>query len=161
MPRKKSTSLTDAELRLMEVVWERGRVTVADVVDNLPKDVSLAYSTVLTTLRILETKGYIKHEKDGRAFIYRAVVKREQARANALTHLLRRFFDDSPELLMLNLLDAKKISVEELSKLRKKIEGKEPLMHLGSRTFAEGYQVSTDKDVFHTGKQSLRIEKTP
>jgi predicted transcriptional regulator len=124
LARNKSTNLTDAELRTMEVVWKHERVTVSDVVDQLSKSVTLAYSTVLTTLRILETKGYIKHEKEGRAFIYRAIVKREQARSSALTHLLRRFFDGSPELLMLNLLDAKKIDIEEISKLRKKIEAK-------------------------------------
>jgi predicted transcriptional regulator len=124
MPRKKSPHLTDAELRLMEVVWERGAVTVSDVVENLPGDVNLAYSTVLTTLRILETKGYIKHSKEGRAFIYRAVMEREQARANALTHLLQRFFEDSPELLMLNLIDAKKISPKEIAALRERIEEK-------------------------------------
>jgi predicted transcriptional regulator len=124
LARNKSTNLTDAELRTMEVVWKHERVTVSDVVDKLSKNVTLAYSTVLTTLRILETKGYIKHEKEGRAFIYRAIVKREQARSSALTHLLRRFFDGSPELLMLNLLDAKKINIEEISKLRKKIEAK-------------------------------------
>jgi predicted transcriptional regulator len=124
LARNKSTNLTDAELRTMEVVWKHERVTVSDVVDKLSKSVTLAYSTVLTTLRILETKGYIKHDKEGRAFIYRAIVKREQARSSALTHLLRRFFDGSPELLMLNLLDAKKVSIEEISKLRKKIEAK-------------------------------------
>ncbi len=124
MGRKKSLQLTDAELRLMEVIWELGRVTVSDVVENLPRDVKLAYSTVLTTLRILETKGYIAHEKNARAFVYRAVVAREQARASALTHLLGRFFDGSPELLMLNLIDAKKISAKELARLRKRIEEK-------------------------------------
>jgi predicted transcriptional regulator len=108
----------------MEVVWERGEVTVSDVVENLPKNVNLAYSTVLTTLRILESKGYIKHKKEGRAFIYSAVVVREQAQESALSHLLRRFFDNSPESLMLNLIDAKKISAKELAKLRKRIEEK-------------------------------------
>lgn len=124
MARNKSAHLTDSELRLMEVVWERGEVTVSDVVENLPKNVNLAYSTVLTTLRILESKGYIKHKKEGRAFIYSAVVVREQAQESALSHLLRRFFDNSPESLMLNLIDAKKISAKELAKLRKRIEEK-------------------------------------
>jgi len=120
--RKKSNNLTDAELRLMEVVWEKGKATVAEVVEALPDSVPLAYSTVLTTLRILENKGYLRHTKDGRSFTYRPVVKREQARENALTHLLRRFFEDSPELLMLSLVERRKIGVEELSRLRKRIE---------------------------------------
>jgi len=75
----------------------------------------------LTTLRILETKGYVKHKKEGRAFIYRPVVKREKAQDKALTHLLRRFFADSPELLVLNLLQTK-MSSDELKRLRKRIE---------------------------------------
>ena len=124
MARKKSTHLTDAELRLMEVVWERGAATVSEVVESLPEDVNLAYSTVLTTLRILESKGYLQHKKEGRAFIYRAAVEREQVRESALTHLMRRFFDDSPELLILNLIDGKKISAGELARLRKRIEEK-------------------------------------
>jgi predicted transcriptional regulator len=122
MARRKSTGLTDAELRLMEVLWRTGPATVNDVAEALPKDPGLAYSTVLTTLRILETKGYLKHSKDGRAFLYEAVVAREQACENAVTHLLRRFFENSPERLVLNLIDAKKISAKELKRLRKRIE---------------------------------------
>ena|SRR5437667_8134532 len=122
MARKKSSNLTDAELRLMEVLWEQGPATVSAVVDKLPKRVPLAYSTVLTTLRILENKGYLRHSKDGRAFVYQPIVGREQARENAITHLLRRFFKNSPELLMLNLIQGKKIDAKELNRLRKRIE---------------------------------------
>jgi predicted transcriptional regulator len=122
MARKKSSSLTDAELRLMEVLWEKGSATVSEVVEGLPKNVPLAYSTVLTTLRILENKGYLRHKKDGRAFVYRPVVGREQACENAITHLLRRFFENSPELLMLNLMEGKKIDARELARLRNRIE---------------------------------------
>lgn len=122
MARKKSPHLTDAELRLMDVLWDAGKATVSDVADALPKNPPLAYSTVLTTLRILENKGFVRHTKDGRAFVYHPVVGREQARESAVTHLVRRFFEDSPELLMLNLLDSKKIDAAELRRLRKKIE---------------------------------------
>jgi predicted transcriptional regulator len=68
--RRKSSNLTDAELRLMEVVWEKGKATVGEVVGGLPTNVPLAYSTVLTTLRILENKGCVRHTKDGRSFVY-------------------------------------------------------------------------------------------
>ena len=122
MARKKSPHLTDAELRLMDVLWEKGEATVSDVADALPNNPALAYSTVLTTLRILENKGFVRHTKDGRAFVYHAVVGREQARESAVTHLVRRFFENSPELLMLNLLDKKKVDAAELRRLRKKIE---------------------------------------
>jgi len=122
MPRGKSPHLTDAELRLMEVVWNKGQATVAEVVEGLTGHPSLAYSTVLTTLRILENKGFLIHTKEARAFIYKPAIQRDAAREGALRHLLRRFYDDSPELLLLNLLDDKKISAKELARIRKRIE---------------------------------------
>lgn len=120
MPRPKSLSLTEAELRLMEVIWEKGRATVAEVAEALPKELDLAYNTVLTTLRILEDKGYLKHvkAKEGRAFIYRAVVTREQASRSAVRHLLRRFFGNSAEALVLNLLEDEKLGEDELTRVR-------------------------------------------
>jgi BlaI family transcriptional regulator, penicillinase repressor len=121
MARKKSPNLTDAELRLMEVLWTLGRATVSEVAKSLPKNVPLAYSTVLTTLRILENKGYLSHVKEGRAYVYTPVVGRHQARENAITHLVRRFFEGSPELLVLNLIDSTKIDKDELRRLRERI----------------------------------------
>jgi len=120
--RKKSPYLTDAELRLMDVLWEKREATVSDVADALPNHPALAYSTVLTTLRILENKGFVRHTKDGRAFVYHPIVDRAQARESAVTHLVRRFFQNSPELLMLNLLDKKKVDAAEMRRLRRKIE---------------------------------------
>jgi predicted transcriptional regulator len=122
MARKRSPHLTDAELRLMEVLWEKGPSTVAEVVERVVSPAPLAYSTVLTTLRILENKGFVKHTKEGRAFVYKPVVGREKAQAKALTQLLRRFFGNSPELLMLNLVENKKVTAEELERLRKRLE---------------------------------------
>ena len=122
MARKKTPHLTDAELRLMEVLWDKESATVADVVEGVSDGAPLAYSTVLTTLRILETKGHVRHTKDARAFIYHPVLGREQARQSALTHLVRRFFEGSPELLVLNLIESGKIAPSELKRLRKRIE---------------------------------------
>jgi predicted transcriptional regulator len=119
--RKKSAGLTDGELRLMDVLWEIGSGTVSDVVEALPKSVPLHYSTVLTTLRILETKGYLKHVKEGRAFIYKPVVGKDQAREGAVNHLLRRFFEGSPELLVLSLVEGKKIDAREFGRIQKRI----------------------------------------
>lgn len=120
MPRPKSTNLTEAELRLMDVIWVKGRATVAEVAEALPRDLGLAYNTVLTTLRILEDKGYLKHSKpkEGRAFVYRAVVSREQASRSAVKHLLRRFFGNSAEALVLNLLEDEDLSERELKRVR-------------------------------------------
>ena len=122
MPRRRSPTLTDAELRLMEILWEKGTATVNDVVDALPKTRALAYSTVLTTLRILEQKGYVGHEKQGRAFVYHPVVNRNQASRNAVNYIVSRFFDNSPELLVLNVLENEKIDPVELERLKKLVE---------------------------------------
>lgn len=120
MPRKKSLDLTEAELRLMQIVWEKGTATVGEVAAALPGELGLAYNTVLTTLRILEQKGYVRHTRarEGRAFVYRAVVDRKQASRNAVRHVVRRFFADSPELLVLNLLDDGDLSEQELRNIR-------------------------------------------
>jgi predicted transcriptional regulator len=125
VPGKKSSVLTDAELRLMDVVWAKGAATVSDVVDALPKEAPLHYSTVLTFLRILENKGYLTHIQNGRAFIYSPKVKRAEACANAVDHLLKRFFDGSPALLMLKLMEDRKIDPKELKRLRKRIAEEE------------------------------------
>jgi len=118
--RKKSTNLTDAELRLMDVIWEKGSATVGEVADALPKSLGLAYNTVLTTLRILEEKGYLSHTKakEGRAFVYRAEVGRNEASRNAVRYLVSRFFRNSPELLVLNLLEDEKLDTRELARIR-------------------------------------------
>ena len=120
MARKKSLNLTEAELRLMDVVWQKGSATVADVADALPKQLGLAYNTVLTTLRILEDKGYLKHSKpkEGRAFIYKPVVSRQDASRSAVRHLLSRFFGNSKEALVLNLLEDDDLSDSERKRIQ-------------------------------------------
>ena len=122
MPRPKSPTLTEAELPLMEVLWKRGASTVGEVVEALPQSRKLAYSSVLTTLRILEQKGYVRHEKRGRAFVYHTLVEREQAQRKAVRHLVSRFFEDSPELLVLNVLESEDLDANDVRRLRKMIE---------------------------------------
>jgi predicted transcriptional regulator len=80
---------------------------------------------VLTTLRILEVKGYLTHTKEGRAFVYRPAIGRDQVREKAVTHLLRRFFEGSPELLMLNLVEGRKLPAAELQRIRRRIAEEE------------------------------------
>ncbi len=130
MPRKKSLNLTEAELRLMDVVWDKGSATVQEVADALPRELGLAYNTVLTTLRILEDKGYLRHKKakDSRAFIYHPAVSRDQASRSAVHTLLRRFFGNSAEALVLNLMDDEKLGTEEVKRIQgllKRRTGKE------------------------------------
>ena len=122
MARKRSSTLTDAELRLMNVLWDKGSATVGEVADGLPRGLPLAYSTVLTTMRILEHKGYVRHTKEGRAFVYHPVVNRGQASRNAVRHILSRFFRNSPELLVLNILEDEQMDAAELDRLRKLIQ---------------------------------------
>jgi len=122
MARKKSPHFTDAELRLMEVLWNKGSATVSDVLEGMKTRPALAYSTVITTLRILETKGYVSHTKEGRAFTYQPLIGRDEARQSAITHLLQRLFEGSPELLVTSLFEDRKISAAEMKRLRALIE---------------------------------------
>jgi predicted transcriptional regulator len=121
MARSKSPTLTEAELRLMDIIWDRGEATVGDIVEALPAKQGLAYSTVLTTMRILEQKGYVRHRKEGRAFVYTPLVDRSQARQSVMRFVLSRFFDNSPELLVLNLLESDQVDDKELQRLKKMI----------------------------------------
>jgi predicted transcriptional regulator len=122
MPRTPSPALTDAEARVMAVLWKRRTGTVADVVQELRKRREVSYSTVQTILRILETKGYVAHKKVARAFIYRPLVDERQARRRALKHLVARLFDGSPGLLVLNVLEDEQLETEELNRVKKLIE---------------------------------------
>jgi predicted transcriptional regulator len=119
--RKKSLNLTEGELPLMQVLWEKKRATVGDVAASLPADPPLAYSTVLTTLRILEAKGYVQHTKEGRAFVYEPVVVQEEASRKALDTLVNRFFGGSCELLVMNLLKEEAIGQAELRRIKRMI----------------------------------------
>lgn len=122
MARKRSPTLTEAELRLMKVLWERGPSTVSEVLESLPDRVSLAYSTVRTTLRILEEKGYVRHSTRGRAFVYHALVDRGEARRSATQYIISRFFNNSPELLVLNVLENEDIEDADLERLRQLVD---------------------------------------
>jgi predicted transcriptional regulator len=120
--RKKSPTLTEAELRLMEIVWEQGEATVASVVEAVSGSEPLAYSTVLTTMRILEQKGYLAHRQEGRAFVYKPVVGRGEARRSAVRHLLKSFFDGSPEMLVLNVIAEERLDMGELERLQSLVD---------------------------------------
>jgi predicted transcriptional regulator len=122
MARRRSPTLTDVEVRIMTVLWDKERASVGDVVAALKPKYPAAYSTVQTMLRILETKGYVKHEKSGRAFIYRPLIDQRQARRRALSHLVSRLFDNSPSLLVLNVLEDDRIDPAELNRLKKLIQ---------------------------------------
>ncbi len=122
MPPKKSPTLTEAELRLMKVLWSRGESTVNDIAAALPDETALAYNSVLTTIRILEQKGYVQHRKEGRAFYYVPLVAEQEAGSSEIRLVLRRFFGDSREKLMLSLLGDHEVTPEELQRLKDAIQ---------------------------------------
>lgn len=122
MPPRQSEVLTEAELRVMKVLWERGSGTVQQVLDSIGEKPALAYNSVLTVIRILERKGYLKHNKDGRAHVYAPVVRQQEASRSEIRRLASRFFGDSREDLVLNILEERGIDGEELARLRKMLE---------------------------------------
>lgn len=122
MPRNTSATLTEAELRLMNVLWEKGSATVHQVLEALPQKPPLAYNSVLTTIRVLERKGYVKHVKDGRAHVYTPQVGQKDATRFEIRHLVSRFFKNSHELLVLNILEDESIGAEDIKRLRQLLE---------------------------------------
>ncbi len=121
MPPKRSNTLTEAELRLMRLLWSRGESAVADLVQALPDDSRLAYTSVLTTIRILEKKGYVHHRQEGRAFLYRPSVAEHEAQQSEIRQVLNRFFGNSRERLVLSLLGDANVTPEELERMKKAI----------------------------------------
>ena len=126
MPPSKSVTLTEAELRLMDVLWLKGPSTVQQVLQALPRKSQLAYNSVLTTIRILEKKGYVKHIKDRRAHVYRPMVEQAEASRSEIRHLAHRFFKNSHEMLVLNILEDRGVDAEELKRLRHLLEHTQP-----------------------------------
>jgi len=121
MPPTRSITLTKAELRLMKLLWSRGESAVSDLVSATAPDGELAYTSVLTTIRILETKGYVRHRQEGRAFLYSAMIGEAEASRSEVRHVLERFFGNSRERLLLSLLGDEEISAEELRRLKEAI----------------------------------------
>jgi len=122
VPPRQSETLTEAELRIMNVLWLKGSGTVQLILNSLSQKPPLAYNSVLTTIRVLERKGYVKHSKDGRAHLYAPLVGRKEATRSEIRHLVGRFFKNSHEQLVLNILEDHGIDAEELDRLREMLE---------------------------------------
>ena len=125
MPPRPSTTLTEAELRIMEVLWAQGPGTVQQVLDWLSAKPALAYNSVLTTIRVLERKGYVEHVKDGRAHVYKPLLERKDATRSEIRHLISRFFRDSHEELVLNILEDRGLDSEGLEQLKRILQRSE------------------------------------
>jgi len=122
VPRSQSATLTEAELRIMQVLWEKGSATVQQVLEALPHTKPLAYNSVLTIIRILEKKGCVRHVKDGRAHIFLPLLNQKEATQSEIGRLANRFFQNSREMLALNILQEEGLEAEELARLRQLLE---------------------------------------
>jgi len=123
MARKKIPTLTNAEHRIMEVIWAKGSATVAEVVEAL--DGKDAYTTILTLMRILKDKGYLSSRSEGRAFVFVPKVDRDTAARKAVHQLLAKFFAGSPGELVLSFLREEELTPKDLEKIKRKIMGTE------------------------------------
>ncbi|HEX5735801.1 MAG TPA: BlaI/MecI/CopY family transcriptional regulator [Blastocatellia bacterium] len=122
MTKQLHANLSRRERQIMDIVYKRTQVTAVEVMDNLPDPPS--YSAVRAMLRLLEEKGYLKHQQDGLRYVYLPTVSREKARQSALKQMLQTFFDDSTEDAVATLLDISKskLSKADLDRLSALIE---------------------------------------
>lgn len=125
MPRKRSPTLTEAELRVMSVLWDEGEASVRDVTDALERKHGLAYTTVLTVLRVLTDKKYVAAKAVGRAHVFRPLIDRNEARATALKQMLGSFFGGSTEALAQHLIENESIDLDRLRTLEAKLARKD------------------------------------
>lgn len=122
MARPRSTTLTPGEQRIMEVLWKRGEASVQQVTDALAGSEPVAYTTALTMLRILKDKKQVEARKEGKAHVFVPLVTRDEARRSALALLLKRFFDDSPQLLAQQLIREGSVDLRELAQLKAQVD---------------------------------------
>ena len=119
-----SRTLTACEAEVMNVVWTMETATVQDVVNSIPRE--LAYTTVMTTMNILEDKGYLKRAgKRGRAIVYRPLISSEVASKSTLREFANRFFDGSVKSMVLSLVKSNQITADDLAELRNAIDAAE------------------------------------
>ena len=125
MARPKSANLTETEQRIMEVLWRDGEASVRAIADELSKTKPTAYTSAQTMCKILADKGYATFRKEGRAFMYSAIISQNNARQSALKSLVNRFFGGSSEVLTQYLMEQSDVDVNELQSLQDKIDAKE------------------------------------
>ncbi|MES2019015.1 MAG: BlaI/MecI/CopY family transcriptional regulator [Pseudomonadota bacterium] len=114
-------TFTDREADVMQILWDNGPSVVSEVRAHLQDE--LAYTTVLTVLRTLETKGYVSHEEEGRGHRYHAAIEQHAARRSALRHLTSKLFEGSTELLFAHLVSDKRLGADEIARMRKLLAG--------------------------------------
>jgi BlaI family penicillinase repressor len=120
--RPKHTTLTPQELEIMKLVWERETATVRDIYEALLNKRKIAYTTVMTVMKILETKGYLKKRRQDRAFIYRPAHPKNQVISGMLREFIDRVFNGSAEPLLVHLVKARHLREKDLQKIVRMIE---------------------------------------
>jgi len=125
MPKKKKRMLGDLEFLLLSIVWRKGKATVKEVKDSLPRSKPLAYTTVSATMRNLEWKGYLRHEVDDRTYVFSPAMSWDRVVQSMLHYPAKQLFDGSAELLMVSFLEKKKLNLKKIAKLKELIAAKE------------------------------------
>ena len=122
MARKPSKSFTDKELEIMRVIWKMGEASARQIQEQLSGEQH--YNSVMTIIRVLERKNHLTHREEGRTYIYRPTVSRTRARKRVLSHLIQHVFDGSAASLVLNLVEAGDLSIEDLDEIRRQTVAK-------------------------------------
>ena len=122
MKKKNTLSLGDAEMEVLQLVWDLGEASVSQVQDALLKSRKVAYTTVMTTMQNLTRKGFLKFRKDGASYIYRAAQEPKTVRKNMLNHLMTKVFKGSPAALIQTLAENEELSEEERIAIRNLID---------------------------------------
>lgn len=122
MARPTSPTVTEVEQALLEVLWEAGEASVREVTDRLSLTRPVAYTTVLTMLGVLHKKHLVHYRQEGRAFIYRPAVTKDEVRDHAIGNLMQQLFDGSPEMLALHLLQNHGVDPDRIRALRRKVD---------------------------------------
>lgn len=120
---REKPTLPRSELQVMKVIWQKGEASVRDVWEVLYPEKKLAYTSIASTMRKLEEKGFLTHEIRGRTYIYRPLIGEEEVSKGMVKDLIDRLFEGSAERLLMTLVEAKKIDEEALERIRRKISG--------------------------------------
>lgn len=124
MPRSMSKHPTELELEILKVLWRIGPATVRQVRDELAAVRDLAYTTVMTMMTIMDSKGYLKRNKDGRSFVYEATYQEQKASRNMLQDVVDRLFGGSTKAVLQHLLETSELDEDELKQIRSLINRK-------------------------------------
>lgn len=122
MARPHTRGLTENELEIMQVLWEASPISIAEILQRLKKTPKPAYNSLLTLVRILEKKGHVGHEKQGKAFLFFPVLDRQHYRQSEVKSLLARLFQGDVIDLAVSLVKSKPLSAEDREELRRLVE---------------------------------------